>query len=360
MSATAEVAAFLAAHEECFSNAYIGGRFVRAGGGATFSTISPTSERTIAEVPAGSRRDIEAAVAAARSAFDGSSWGTQPGCERAVCLRALAALVLAHKDILAKIESLDMGKHVDDAASDVDACCGILEEHAALAEGLDARQTVAVEGSELNRGYVRYEPYGVVAAITPWNYPLVCVVVKLAPALAAGNTLVVKPSEYTPLTSMFLCQLVHDAGFPPGVFNSVTGSGTAAGAPLAASPLIDMVSFTGSIRTGTAIMAAAARTVTKPLLELGGKSAAVIFEDIDVDEVVPWLMQGFCQNAGQVCVCHTRAIVHESVKDKLVAKLAAEVAAIPFALGARADVSICAAVLTGISLCNVCSCPDKY
>lgn len=158
-----------------------------------------------------------------------------------------------------------------------------------------------------------------------------CVVVKLAPALAAGNTLVVKPSEYTPLSSMLLCQLVHEAGFPPGVYNSVTGMGAAAGAPLAASPDIDMVSFTGSIPTGTAIMAAAAANVTKPLLELGGKSAAIVFDDVDVDEVTPWLMQGFCQNAGQVCVCHTRAIVHESVKDQLIQKLVAEVETIPFA-----------------------------
>lgn len=156
-------------------------------------------------------------------------------------------------------------------------------------------------------------------------------VAKLAPALAAGNTLVIKPSEYTPLSSMLLAKLCSDVGFPNGVVNSVTGLGNDAGAALANSPHIDMISFTGSVPTGSSIMAAAAVSVTKPLLELGGKSAAVVFDDVDVDEVAPWLMQGFCQNAGQVCVCHTRAIVHESVKDKLLEKLTSELALIPFA-----------------------------
>jgi betaine-aldehyde dehydrogenase len=210
------------------------------------------------------------------------------------------------------------GKHYDDALADVGMCVGILNENADLCEELEQQNNKpTAEDNELNTGYQRWEPFGVCGAITPWNYPIACVVTKLAPALAAGNTLVIKPSEYTPLSSMLLAKLCAEVGFPAGVVNSVTGLGAEAGATLANSADIDMISFTGSIPTGSTIMAAAAQSVTKPLLELGGKSAAVVFDDIDVEEVVPWLMQGFCQNAGQVCVCHTRAIVHESVKDKL-------------------------------------------
>ena len=201
--------------------------------------VAPASERVLHAVPRGTVADMERAIAAARAAFDSTDWGTSAGSYRAGFLRALAAKLEEHKEVIAEIESVDMGKHVDDASADVDMCVGLLEENADLAEQLDAQNNREVEGNELNTGYVRYEPFGVVGAITPWNYPIACVVVKLAPALAAGNTMVIKPSEYTPLSSMLLAQLCADVGFPKGVVNSVTGLGADVGASLAESPDID-------------------------------------------------------------------------------------------------------------------------
>jgi betaine-aldehyde dehydrogenase len=288
MSHLAEVQAFL--QQECFHTLYIDGAFVGASGG-TFDTIAPATEQVIAQCPKGSAADMEAAVAAARAAFDRTDWGWMPASNRASLLRQLAAKLEQNQDIIAKIESLDMGKHYDDAVGDVGMCVAILSENADLCEELERENNKPVAGNELNTGYQRWEPFGVCGAITPWNYPIACVVTKLAPALAVGNTLVIKPSEYTPLSSMLLAKLCDEVGFPAGVVNFVTGLGAEAGATLANSPDIDMISFTGSIPTGSTIMAAAAKSLTKPLLELGGKSAAVVFDDVDVDEVVPWLMQ---------------------------------------------------------------------
>jgi betaine-aldehyde dehydrogenase len=168
MSSAPEVQAFIASHD-CFSKVYIGGQFVAVSGSATFPTISPSTEQVLHDVPAGGEAEINAAVAAARAAADATDWGTGSGASRAALLRALAAKLKEHKDILTKIESLDMGKHILDAAGDVDACCGILEANAALAEQLDTKRNIPLQGTELNTGYLRYEPFGVVAAITPWN-----------------------------------------------------------------------------------------------------------------------------------------------------------------------------------------------
>ena len=276
--------------------------------------------------PASGAAEVEAAVAAARRAADEGfeEWGGLTATTRVQYLLALATKLEEHAPYIAELEATDMGKPIIDAHGDIARCISEIEECVGLAEELDALQDKQVFESDDVLGTQRYEPIGVVACITPWNFPLLVTVMKLAPALTAGNAVVLKPSEYSPLTTMFAAKLCDEVGFPRGVVNFISGTGSAAGAPLSQSTDIDMVSFTGSVPTGSTIMGEAAKNIVKPLLELGGKSPSVVFEDVDMDETLPWVMSGFLSNTGQVCVAQTRLLVHESRKEELVSRLKTE------------------------------------
>jgi betaine-aldehyde dehydrogenase len=337
--------------EPCFRCNYINGAFVppfcassssssssgRSGRSqATYATISPSTARVLWDLcPASQAVDVGAAVSAARRAADqvvGCCWGALSATARAEYLSALSRKLQTHSGFLAALESLDTGKPLVDAAADIARCSVEIEECVKLAGELDSMQNTRTFQSADVIGTKRYEPCGVVACITPWNFPLVVTIMKLAPALTAGNSVVIKPSEFAPLTTMFCAKLCDEVGFPPGVVNVVCGTGPAVGAPLSQSPQIDMVSFTGSVATGSLIMAAAAQNVVKPLLELGGKSPSIVFEDVDLTLTLPWIMHGFLSNAGQVCISQARLLVHNSIKEQLMERLVAELARVRFAL----------------------------
>ena len=319
--------------QPCFNSNYINGEFVPATGGATYTTISPTTEATVHACPASTSEDVDAAVGAARRAADAGfdEWGGLSATDRVQYLLALATKLQEHAPLLAELEARDVGKPVIDAHGDIMRAVTEIEECVGLAAQLDEMQGTQVYESDDVLGQRRWEPIGVVACITPWNFPLLVTVMKLAPALTAGNAVVLKPSEYSPLTTMFTARLCDEVGFPAGVVNFISGTGSSCGAPLSRSQGIDMVSFTGSVPTGSAIMGEAAKNIVKPLLELGGKSPSIVFEDVDLDQALPWVMSGFLSNTGQVCVAQTRLLVHESRKDELLSRLVAELEQVGFA-----------------------------
>lgn len=286
--------------QPCFNANYIGGRWVPAASGGTYDTISPTTETCVHRCPASTSKDVDAAVNAARNAADTGcdEWGGLSATERVQYLLALATKLEQHAEFIAELEARDVGKPLVDAHGDIMRCISEIEECVTLAAQLDAMQDTMVYESENVLGLRRWDPVGVVACITPWNFPLLVTIMKLAPALTAGNTVVLKPSEYSPLTTMFAARLCDEVGFPPGVVNVISGTGSACGKPLSQSKGIDMVSFTGSVPTGSAIMGEAAKNIVKPLLELGGKSPSVVFEDVDLDKALPWVMSGFLSNTG--------------------------------------------------------------
>ncbi|MCL7026139.1 hypothetical protein MKW94_005033 [Papaver nudicaule] len=287
--------------------------------------INPSTEQVIGDIPAGTAEDVQLAVDAARKALSrnkGKDWSKATGAFRAKYLRAIAAKVLERKTELARLEALDCGKPLDEAAWDMDDVAGCFEYYADLAEGLDAKQKVSVKvPMETFKSHVRKEPIGVVGLITPWNYPLLMAIWKVAPALAAGCAAILKPSELTSITCLELGDICREVGLPPGVLNIVTGLGPEAGAPLASHPHVDKISFTGSTATGSRIMSAASQLVKPVTLELGGKSPIVIFEDTDLDKAAEWTMFGCFWTNGQMCSATSRLIVHEKIAAKFLQKL---------------------------------------
>lgn len=315
------------------SNLFIAGTWQTAALGGTIDVVDPASERTFATVAAGTAEDIDRAVAAARKAGAGA-WGRTTGRERAVILRAIAKGIEAEKQALAELEVRDNGKPLPEALGDISDTVYCFELYATYAEELDARQgeAIAVPDDRFTTT-VKYMPAGVAGLIVPWNYPLLMAAWKVAPALAAGCTLVLKPSEYTPLTALELARICHAAGVPPGVVNVVTGYGHAAGSRLAAHPDVRKLAFTGSVPTGIAVATAAAREVKSLSLELGGKSPIVVFADADMDQVVEWVMFGIFWNQGQVCSATSRLIAERTVAKALVERLAEEARKIPIGNG---------------------------
>ncbi|PRW59376.1 betaine aldehyde dehydrogenase isoform A [Chlorella sorokiniana] len=298
---------------------FIGGRWVPAS--QRLPVISPLNEKTIGSIPAAGPADVDAAVAAAKAAFDGG-WRSTIGAERARYLRAIAAKVRERKSELARLETLDMGKPIAEADWDMDDVAGCFEYYGGLAEQLDGRQYEAVDlGSDDFNCRLRREPLGVVALITPWNYPALMSSWKVAPALAAGNTCVLKPSELASLTSLELAAIGQEVGLPPGVFNVITGTGADAGAPLSAHPGVAKVAFTGSVATGQRVYAAAAGNLRPATMELGGKSALLVFEDADIDKAVEWTMFGIFWTVGQICSATSRLLVHERIAPAFFARL---------------------------------------
>jgi aldehyde dehydrogenase (NAD+) len=292
----------------------VGGDWVGARSGAVFDTINPYTGVPWAQVPDGDAADVDAAVAAARDALVGP-WGAMTGTQRARVMRSLAALVAERASELARLETTDNGKLLREMQGQMEYLPEWLYYFAGLADKLEGR---AVPSDRPNFfAYTREEPVGVVAAITPWNSPLLLLMWKLAPALAAGCTMVVKPSDYTPVSTLAFAQLCLDAGLPPGVVNVVTGNGPAVGEALVAHPGVDMVAFTGSERVGALVGSAAMKHLARPLLELGGKSAQIVFPDAALDAAVNGVVAGIFAATGQTCIAGSRLLVHEDVHDEL-------------------------------------------
>ncbi len=313
---------------------FIDGQWTAPAGGGTFPVVDPATERVIHHAPAGTAADIDRAVAAARRAFDEGPWPRLSGTERAAYLRAIAAAVTARREELARLEVLDNGKPLPEALWDIDDVAGCFGFYAGLAEKLDTDpdEVVALADARFSSRVV-LEPMGVVGAIVPWNYPLLMATWKVAPALAAGCTLVLKPSELTPLTALELGVIAQEVGLPAGVLNIVTGLGPEAGAPLTMHPAVDKLAFTGSVPTGRKVMAAAAADIKKVSLELGGKSPFIVFADSDIGKAVEWIMFGIFWNQGQVCSATSRVLIEASAYDAVLERLAAEAARIRIGSG---------------------------
>ena len=293
----------------------IGGRSVDALSGRTFESENPYTGRTWAIVPDAGPEDVDAAVAAARAAFVGE-WGATTGFARAALLRRLGDLIADNAERLARLEVNDSGKLYREMIGQMAGLGGWYHYFAGLADKIEGRQLPTPNPNYLV--YTRREPVGVVAAITPWNSPLLLMSWKLAPALAAGCTVVVKPSEHSPVSTLAFVELVTEAGFPPGVVNVVTGLSREVGAALAGHPGVDKVAFTGSTATGRAVAKAAAENINKVTLELGGKSPQIVFPDADLAAAANGLVAGVFAATGQTCMAGSRLIVHADVHDELV------------------------------------------
>ncbi|OZA17248.1 MAG: aldehyde dehydrogenase, partial [Rhodobacterales bacterium 17-64-5] len=298
----AEALAWLATHQR-FGH-WIDGAFTAPG--ATFATRNPATGDILAEVTQGTAADLDAAITAARRAQ--AKWAKLSGHQRAKTLYALARLVQKHARLLAVLETMDNGKPIRESRDiDVPLVARHFYYHADLAQLLPAEQP-------------GLEPLGVCAAVIPWNFPLLMLAWKVAPALAAGNTVVLKPAEYTPLTALLFAELTREAGLPKGVLNIVTGDGDT-GAALVAHPGVDKVAFTGSTAVGAKIREATAGTGKALTLELGGKSPYIVFDDADLDSAVEGLVDAIWFNQGQVCCAGSRLLVQEGVADRFHAKL---------------------------------------
>ncbi|MFF5854688.1 aldehyde dehydrogenase family protein [Streptomyces sp. NPDC012751] len=305
---------------------HAGGEWWTAISGATREILDPADARPFAVVAEGAEEDAERAVAAARHAFDHGPWPRTPVAERATLLRRVAGLLARDREELGLLESRDAGKTLEEGRVDIDCVADAFRYFADLVAA-EAPGRVVDAGSPDVHSVVVHEPVGVCALITPWNYPLLQASWKIAPALAAGNTFVVKPSEITPMTTIALIGLLTEAGLPAGVANLVTGPGHTVGARLAEHPGVDLVSFTGGLASGTKVAQAAAPTVKKVALELGGKNPNVVFADAcateeGFDTAVDQALNAAFIHSGQVCSAGARLIVEESVRDRFVTELA--------------------------------------
>ncbi len=300
---------------------FIGGRWRSSASGNSFPVINPATGLVFAHVAEGEKEDINRAVAAARKAFEDGPWARMLPAVRGRLLWKLADLIEEHTEVLARIESLDNGKPLSVArVADVPLSVDIFRYMAGWATKIDGR-TIPFNPDFL--AYTLREPVGVVGAIIPWNFPLLMAAWKLAPALATGCTVVLKPAEQTPLSALLLGELIQEAGFPDGVVNIVTGYGHTAGAAIAAHMDVDKVAFTGSTEVGKLIVHAAANSNLKKVsLELGGKSPNIIFPDADLDLAIPGAANAIFFNHGQCCCAGSRLYVHKKIFDKVLAGVA--------------------------------------
>jgi acyl-CoA reductase-like NAD-dependent aldehyde dehydrogenase len=297
----------------------IGGKFRDAASGKTFPTINPATEEIIASVAEADAPDIDAAVKAARAAFNHKSWRNMAARDRAKLLWKVGDLIMKNHEELARLESIDNGKPLFESRYiDIPSAAETFYYYAGWCTKIEG-ETIPVPGNFFN--YTLREPYGVCGIITPWNFPLLMVAWKLAPALACGNTAVVKIAEETPLTGLWLGQLCQEAGIPDGVVNIVPGFGETAGRALVAHPDVDKISFTGSTAVGKEIMRTAADTLKKVSLELGGKSPNIVFADADLDAAAKGAMNGIFYGKGEVCAAGSRLLVEEQVHDQLMEKI---------------------------------------
>ncbi len=303
----------------------IDGRRIPAASGRYFETIDPATERALGEVAAGDAADVDAAVRSARAAFEGR-WGQARAAERGLVLLRFAELIRQNADELVELESLDSGKPVSAIRrQDLPAVIDTLNYYAGWADKIHGH-VIPARTDALT--YTVREPLGVVGAIIPWNFPLMIGMWKIAPALACGCTVVLKPAELTSLSALRIGELALEAGLPPGALNIVTGLGQTAGAALVEHPDVDKVTFTGSPGVGRQILRAAAGNLKRVTLELGGKSANVIFADADLEAATRAAASGIFFNSGQVCSAGSRILAHESVYDEVVERLVARAHAI--------------------------------
>jgi betaine-aldehyde dehydrogenase len=295
---------------------YIDGAWRSAAAGGQREIRCPATGELVRAVDEATEEDTIAAIAAARKAFDHSGWPDTPVHDRSALLHRLADSLIANRDEIARAESLDTGKRLVESGYDVDDVVGVFRFYAGVAAE-DAGRVIDTGSADV-RSRVVHEPIGVCALITPWNYPLLQTSWKVAPALAAGNTFVLKPSELTPSTAIILMRLLAEAGLPPGVGNLILGAGPAAGAPLTTHPDVDLVSFTGGLATGRHLMAAAAPTVKKIALELGGKNPNIVFADADYEVALDFALTAVFLHSGQVCSAGARLLVQDDMKARFV------------------------------------------
>ncbi|MFN2642864.1 MAG: aldehyde dehydrogenase [Actinomycetota bacterium] len=301
---------------------FINGEFVAAADGKEFETIDPSTGEPFATVAQANKADVDKAVAAARAAFDDGRWSGLRPEKRAAALNALAGLLKEHAAEFAELESRDSGGTIRKTKGDVGGATFTFRTLADMAVKVPTEQVMertVMPGPSLN--YVKREPLGVCGGIIPWNFPLLMAAWKLAPALAAGNTAVLKPSEITPLTALKLGELVKEAGIPDGVVNVVPGLGPSAGEALVTSNDVDKIAFTGSTAVGRRILQLASGNIKKVTLELGGKSASIILDDADLSLAIDGALYGIFYNSGQVCNAGSRLLVHRSLHDDVVDRL---------------------------------------
>ena len=308
-----------------FRQMYVNGKWTDSSSGETLDVINPATETVLSTIPAASAQDVDRAVAAARGQFDGGEWSKMPGPQRGRLLYRLADLLERDREYLAKLESATVGKPLfEPTMLDIPNTIDTMRYFAGWADKIEGR-TIPTAGA-FGRPVFNYtirEPVGVIGAITPWNAPTMIAAWKLAPALAAGCTVVMKPSEEAPLTTLHMAKLIEEAGFPAGVFNVVTGLGEVAGAALARHPGIDKISFTGSPEVGREIQKAAADGFKRVTLELGGKTPHIVLADAALDAAIGGVAMGLFANSGQICAAGTRIFVHRSRYEQVLEGLGA-------------------------------------
>jgi aldehyde dehydrogenase (NAD+) len=295
---------------------FIDGRLLQSKSGRVLSTRNPATDSPIADFADGDAEDVDRAVASAAAAFERSAWSGLAPANRAIVLHRLADLIEERIHVIAQLESLDVGKPLNQPTSfDVPHVAKTFRYYADLAIQISYRELIGAPGVE---AYTFRSPYGVCGFVLPWNFPFLLLGWNIAPALAAGNTVVIKPSEETPLSTLYFAMLAKEAGVPDGVVNVVTGTGAKAGAYLASHPGLARVAFTGSPEVGRLVAVAAAKNLIPCKLELGGKGAAIVFDDVDAEAVAQELANAITLNSGQVCCTATRWLVHENIYDRFV------------------------------------------
>ncbi len=319
MTATAEHVHQAGKSPDPVKGLYIGGAWQQASDGGTTAVHCPADGREVAVVASSTAEDARRAIASARATFDDGPWRRLTDIERGAVLLRVADLLERDKAAYARAEALDTGKRLVEAEYDMDDIASCFRYYGKIA-GLDAGRVIDT-GRPDAISRVVYEPLGVCALIAPWNYPLLQAAWKVAPALVAGNSFVLKPSELTPSTSILLMETLEEAGVPAGVANLVTGPGPTVGGPLSSDPRVDLVSLTGSLATGQTIMAAAAETVKSVAFELGGKNPNVVFADADWDAAVDNALTAIFLHSGQVCSAGARLVIEESIADRFVTEI---------------------------------------
>jgi aldehyde dehydrogenase (NAD+) len=300
----------------------IGSQWVNAKDGRTLEVVAPSDGQVFDHISRGTAQDVDSAVAAARAALCGA-WGALNATERGRIMMAISQNVLSHEEELAQLEARDTGKPLTTARNDIKVLARYFEFYAGGADKLHGETIPFLNGYQVS---MLREPLGVTAHIIPWNYPAQMLGRTLAPALAMGNATVLKPAEDTSLSALRFAELALQAGLPTGALNIVTGLGEEVGAALAAHPGIDLISFTGSNEVGTLVQQAAAKNAVKCVLELGGKSPQIVFEDVDMERAVPIIVRAIVQNAGQTCTAGSRLLVQKSIYENFVQRVALEFA----------------------------------
>lgn len=325
----ASIDKFLAKEHKLF----IGGEWVAASDKAIFETLNPADGTVLATVARAGSEDVDLAVAAARSAQKSSSWSLMSGTDRAELLWRVADLIMEHADELALLETLDQGKPISaTTVGDIPGTAATFRYMSGWANKLTGK-TIPVGKPGANLAYTVREPVGVVAQIVPWNFPLPMAAWKLAPALAAGCSTILKPAEDTPLSTIRLFELMQQAGFPAGSINLLTGYGHDCGEALACHPGIDKIAFTGSTSVGKSIVVNSASNLKKVSLELGGKNPSIVLKDADLDKAIPGIVQASYGNAGQICTAPSRIFVHRGLLDRFSERLLTSVSAIKLGPG---------------------------